>query len=98
MSKLKVAVSVTRNDVMSNATKVVVDQRAGSNLLFLPLDRLMASVGASGAAVTPPDPASAGRPAGETGGTPSPAPTPQAAEGGARSREALRSREREQRQ
>lgn len=81
--------------VMTNATKVVVDQRAGSNLLFLPLDRLMASVGASGA-VNPLDPS--GRPVGEAGGGSTPAAAPQAApEGGARSREALRSREREQR-
>ena len=81
--------------VMTNATKVVVDQRAGSNLLFLPLDRLMASVGASGA-VNPLDPS--GRPAGEAGSGSTPAAAPQAApEGGARSREALRSREREQR-
>jgi membrane protease subunit HflK len=85
--------------VMTNATKVVVDQRSGSNLLFLPLDRLMASVGATGAAVTPPDPAAAGRPAGEAGSASTAAPAPQAApEAGARSREALRSREREQRQ
>ncbi|MFN7752544.1 MAG: FtsH protease activity modulator HflK, partial [Pseudomonadota bacterium] len=85
--------------VMTNATKVVVDQRSGSNLLFLPLDRLMASVGATGAAVTPPDPAAAGRPAGEAGSASTAAPAQQAApEAGARSREALRSREREQRQ
>jgi len=82
--------------VMTNATKVVVDQRAGSNLLFLPLDRLMASVGAAGTPVTPPDPAAAGRSGGEGGaGAPASAPAPEA---GARSREALRSREREQRQ
>ncbi|MBC7780338.1 MAG: FtsH protease activity modulator HflK [Proteobacteria bacterium] len=77
--------------VMTNATKVVVDQRQGSNLLFLPLDRLLAGAGAgaTGVPVIPPDP----------GAVTKPAPTdPAATAETARSRDAFRSREREQRQ
>ena len=83
------------NTVMTNATKVVVDQRQGSNLLFLPLDKLIASVGAAGQPVTPGDPVPATPPAAAK-----PAPTEPAAASPetARSRDAFRSREREQRQ
>jgi modulator of FtsH protease HflK len=76
------------NTVMTNATKVVVDQRQGSNLLFLPLDRLLASVGGTGTPVAPGDPMAAAKPA-----PTEPAGGPEAA----RSRDAFRSREREQR-
>jgi membrane protease subunit HflK len=37
----------TMRDIYSNATKVLVDTRAGSNLLYLPLDKLMQQTGAS---------------------------------------------------
>jgi modulator of FtsH protease HflK len=80
------------NTVMTNATKVVVDQRQGSNLLFLPLDKLIAAVGATAPAVNPGDPVAAPAAA-------KPAPTePAASPETARSRDAFRSREREQRQ
>jgi membrane protease subunit HflK len=74
--------------IYSNVTKVVVDSKQGSNLLYLPLDKIMqmgasageAGAGASAAAVT------------------SPAHTvlPNAVND-ARSREAARTRERESR-
>jgi len=75
--------------VMTNATKVVVDQRQGSNLLFLPLDRLMAATGATGTPVTLPDAVAAVKPVPTDPGS-----TPDTT----RSRDAFRSREREQRQ
>ena len=45
------------SDIYSNVTKVMVDSKAGSNLLYLPLDKLMQQVTQSpsaSAAVTPP--------------------------------------------
>jgi len=42
----------TVQQVLTNTSKVIVDQKAGSNLLFLPLDKLLQS---AGAAVAPPD-------------------------------------------
>jgi membrane protease subunit HflK len=44
----------TMQQVYSNVTKVLVDSRAGSNLLYLPLDKLMQSAGAQPAAPTSP--------------------------------------------
>ena len=82
------------NTVMTNATKVVVDQRQGSNLLFLPLDKLIASVGATAPAVNPGDPTATAAPAAKPAPTEPAAASPETA----RSREAFRSREREQRQ
>ncbi len=77
--------------ILSNTSKVIVDQKAGQNLLFLPLDKLMqmsstpgATVSAQGADVplprmiSPADPAAPGAPA----------------PGGARTGDALRSRDR----
>jgi len=43
--------------VYSNVTKVLVDSRSGSNLLYLPLDKILAGTGASAAAVVPEAPA-----------------------------------------
>ena len=74
--------------IYSNVTKVLVDSRQGSNLLYLPLDKIMqgvASTDGSGAAVVPPAAA---------GGAVAPAP---AAAGDTRSRDNSRTREREQR-
>ena len=82
------------NTVMTNATKVVVDQRQGSNLLFLPLDKLIAAVGATAPAVNPGDPTATPAPAAKPAPTEPAAASPETA----RSREAFRSREREQRQ
>ena len=44
----------TMQQVYSNVTKVMVDSRSGSNLLYLPLDRLLQQGGAPAAAAAPP--------------------------------------------
>jgi len=67
--------------VFANVSKVMVDSRGGSNLLYLPLDKLMQQ--AAGAATAAPMPA------------PMPAEAPAAAVTDARSRDGGRSRERE---
>ena len=72
--------------VMSNTTKVLVDQKSGSNLIYLPLDKIMQMTG------TAPAPVESGAKPAET----APAPAPESST--ARSREAFRSREREPRQ
>ena len=46
----------TMQQVYSNVTKVLVESRQGSNLLYLPLDKIMQMTGASGS-VPPTDPA-----------------------------------------
>jgi len=51
----------TMQQVYSNVTKVMVDSKAGSNLLYLPLDKLLQQGAAPAAAVVPgpvPTPAS----------------------------------------
>lgn len=75
--------------IMSNTTKVLIDQKGGGNLLYLPLDKLMqmtAAGAASGAVPEAPPSAKTNEPA---------APS---AEGAVRGREAFRSRDREARQ
>ena len=74
----------TMQQVYSNVSKVMVDSRNGSNLLYLPLDKLMQQSGATvpGAAVPP---------------TESAQPVLPAAATDARSRDGGRSRERESR-
>jgi len=71
----------TMQQVFANVSKVMVDSRGGSNLLYLPLDKLMQQ--AAGAATAAPMPA------------PMPAEAPAAAVTDARSRDGGRSRERE---
>src|SRR5258708_22819591 len=73
--------------VLSNSTKVVVDQKNGSNLLYLPLDKLM-QLGASTNA-----PADTNTKAGPGPNLPTPAP----AEASPRSPDAFRNRERQAR-
>ncbi len=51
----------TMQQVYSNVSKVMVDSRAGSNLLYLPLDKLLQQQGAT-AAVTAPTPPSSSVP------------------------------------
>lgn len=46
----------TMQQVYSNVSKVMVDSRSGSNLLYLPLDKLMQVSNASGAAAAAPTP------------------------------------------
>jgi modulator of FtsH protease HflK len=76
----------TMQQVLGNVNKVVVDSKQGSNLLYLPLDKLMQQAGSAEAAsaAAPGAGSSAGIPAGAT-------PTP----ADARSRDASRSRDRE---
>jgi membrane protease subunit HflK len=72
----------TMQSVYSNVSKVLVESRQGSNLLYLPLDKLMQQAGAAPAAAAAPTP------------TPTPASDPAA---DARSREGVRSRDRDSR-
>jgi len=65
--------------IMSNTTKVLIDQKSGSNLIYLPLDKIM-DLSRSGAADATSKPAEQ---------------TPPADASTARSREAFRSRARE---
>ena len=76
--------------ILSNTSKVIVDQKGGSNLLYLPLDKLMQmssqpTVSAQGSDVPLPRMATPGEPV-------TAAPPPAAAD--TRSRDALRSRDR----
>lgn len=81
----------TMQQVYSNVTKVMVDSRQGSNLLYLPIDKLMQLSGPGGAngAVAPA--------AGAASGPESSTPTLPASGGAAdaRSRDGLRSRDRD---
>ncbi|HMJ49544.1 MAG TPA: FtsH protease activity modulator HflK [Burkholderiales bacterium] len=70
--------------VLSSSSKVLIDQKAGSNLLYLPLDKLLQNEGSAATTQELPPRAAA----------PESAPQP---EGTARSRDAFRSREREPR-
>jgi modulator of FtsH protease HflK len=73
----------TMQSVYSNVSKVMVESRSGSNLLYLPLDRLLQQAGAAVPTATPATPAV---PATEPAAGPDP-----------RTREGARSRERESR-
>ena len=75
----------TMTQVYSNVSKVMVDSRSGSNLLYLPLDKLMQASGGTPSVLPAPAPAAAGA---ETSGTSIPDP---------RSREGVRGRDRESR-
>ena len=72
----------TMQQVYSNVSKVMVDSRSGSNLLYLPLDKLMQQAGAPATAATPAA-ASAEAPAASTN------------TGDVRSRDTSRARDRE---
>ena len=77
----------TMQQVYGNVTKILVDSRQGSNLLYLPLDKILqGNVSVPGAAEPSPT-AQTGMPAG----------TPPVATGDSRSRDLARSRERESR-
>jgi membrane protease subunit HflK len=74
--------------VLTSSTKIVVDQKNGGNLLYLPLDKLIQMNG----------PTTPATPADSVGKAPdAPAPTPAPAEVSPRSRDAFRSRDREAR-
>ena len=75
----------TMQTVLGNSSKVLVDQKAGSNLLYLPLDKLLQQSGP----VTVPPPSAPDLPAARSSTT-----APDAAVDPARARDALRSRDR----
>jgi modulator of FtsH protease HflK len=77
----------TMQQIYSSVTKILVDSRQGSNLLYLPLDKIMQQVSQGGVAATtePPQAPSAAPPAASGNA------------GDARSRDSGRSRERETR-
>ena len=56
----------TMQQIYANVTKVLVDSRQGSNLLYLPLDRIMQQVAQGGAAA---EPAPTAPPSGAPNGT-----------------------------
>jgi membrane protease subunit HflK len=72
----------TMQQVYANVSKVMVDSRSGSNLLYLPLDRLLQQTGAAPAAAA---------------ATPAPAAPATDAAADARAREGVRSRDRDSR-
>lgn len=74
----------TMQQILSSTSKIMVDARAGSQMLYLPLDKIIQMSGSSAL----PDPQVTARPQAQT----EPATS---AEGGARSRDTLRNRERE---
>lgn len=93
LSEYQKAPQVTRDrmyvdamqQIYGNVTKVLVDSRSGSNLLYLPLDKILQQSQAGGEAVAP-----APAPAGTT-------VPPASSTSDSRSRDATRSRERETR-
>ncbi|MFO1414971.1 MAG: FtsH protease activity modulator HflK [Burkholderiales bacterium] len=76
--------------VLGNTSKVLVEQKAGNNLLYLPLDKLMQQAGAPAAAAAPD---ASGAPRASTAPAPAAPETPVTVDS-SRSREGLRSRER----
>jgi modulator of FtsH protease HflK len=79
----------TMQQIYSNTSKVMIDAKGQGNLLYLPLDKLMQASGALAPANAAADPARAGT------ATTSPADPAPVVERDTRSREALRSRDRE---
>ena len=77
----------TMSQVYSNVSKVMVDSRSGSNLLYLPLDRLMQQSAANAPVPAPQAPASAAQTE----------PSAGAAGGDIRSRDGQRGRDRDSR-
>ena len=88
----------TMQQVFTNTSKVLVDTRNGSNLLYLPLDKLIQSTAVQPAAVAA-EPAAVTRPA--TSPSPSDSgvapPRADALSGETRTRESMRNRERGER-
>ena len=78
----------TMQQIYSSVTKVLVDTRQGSNMLFMPLDRILQQVSQGGAAVVPPPDPGAVQGAG---------PATPSGLNDARTRDGGRSRERETR-
>ncbi|MBA2352052.1 MAG: FtsH protease activity modulator HflK [Burkholderiales bacterium] len=77
----------TMQQILANSSKVLIDQKGGGNLLYLPLDKLMQTAAA---------PVAGGDAANKPSSTTETLPLP--ADNSMRSREAFRTRDREQRQ
>jgi len=90
----------TMQQVLSSTSKVMVDAKGGSNLLYLPLDKLLQATAAPGSAPIQEPAPSGTRPAvaqpGTAEGGVAP-PRPDALSGEARTRESIRNRERGER-
>jgi modulator of FtsH protease HflK len=82
----------TMQQVYSNVSKIMVDSRNGSNLLYLPLDKLMQQVGAAGTVAAGATPGPGPIPA-DTPAAAAPPAAPAAAD--VRSRDGTRTRDRE---
>ncbi len=80
----------TMQQVMSNTTKVLVDDKQGGNLLYLPLDKLMQMTQAGAQPAQPTPDSQASRPVEQPANT-------QSQDGLFRSRDAFRNRDREER-
>ena len=83
----------TMQDIYSNAVKVMVDARAGSNLLMLPLDKLLQQAGQDSARAT--QPASGASTGASSATTSAPVNAPTTGDVDPRSREGLRNRDRD---
>ncbi len=81
----------TMQQVYQNVSKVMIDSKANSSLLYLPLDRILQQgvTGAPGSSIVPPINPNAGAPEGSNSTAPAPADT--------RSRDGQRSRDRDSR-
>jgi len=77
----------TMREVYTNVTKVMIESRQGSNLLYLPLDKILAQVAAGGAA----------EPAAAIAGAPAVPAAPSSLSTDSRTRDNSRTRERETR-
>lgn len=93
----------TMQQIFSNTSKVLIDAKSGSNLLYLPLDKLMQAAGAPvpeplrpGAATSVVPPSAASVPA-NNGALPGGTGSGNAADPAARDRDSLRNRDRETR-
>ena len=84
----------TMQQVYGNVTKILVESKQGSNLLYLPLDKIMQQVSQGGAAATPP--ADSSQPAQQPSASPStPPPSSLPSANDSRTRDDARSRGRE---
>lgn len=87
----------TMQDIYANTTKVLVDQSGNGNLLYLPLDKLIAQSQTGDAARPQPTPGASPQDSGSAQGMPTPSNPSSMSDADSRSREALRNRERDSR-
>jgi membrane protease subunit HflK len=83
--------------IYSNVTKVMVESRQGSNMLFLPLDKIMQQVANGGAAAPAAAPTVEASPPASSPSTPPPLSSSNSSSSDARARDNGRSRDRESR-